>query len=121
MRFKAFRVFLFLTHAPRNKLVRRALHHALPHLNNSPQPFEHCAITSCRTQHQIELGPTVSRSVRGSMQELAFAVEAELQRGRFSTRVELQLYLSTYIMGAIGLRSPCEVTRELLRHPRKDS
>lgn len=70
---------------------------------------------------QIELGPTVSRSVRGSMQELAFAVEDELQREWFSTRVELQLSLSTYIMGAIGMRSPYEVALELLRPPRKDS
>jgi hypothetical protein len=71
--------------------------------------------------HQIELGPTVSRSVLGSMGELTFAVEDELQRGRFQTRGELQRYLSTYIMGAIGMRSPYEVALELLRHPRKDS
>jgi hypothetical protein len=36
--------------------------------------------------HQIELAPTVSRSVRGSIRELTFAVEDELQR-----------YISTYI------------------------
>jgi hypothetical protein len=70
---------------------------------------------------QIELGPTVSRSVRGSMRELTFAVEDELQRGRFPAIEELQLYLSTYIMGAIGMRYPYEVALELLRHPRKDS
>jgi hypothetical protein len=52
--------------------------------------------------HQIELGPTVSRSVRGSMRELTFALDDELQRGRFPTREELQRYLSTYIMGANG-------------------
>ena len=71
--------------------------------------------------HQIELGPTVSRSVRGSMRELTFAVEDELQRGRFPAIGELQLYLSTYIMGAIGVRYPYEVALELLRHSRKDS
>jgi hypothetical protein len=70
---------------------------------------------------QIELGATVSRSVRGSMRELTFAVEDELQRGRFPAIEELQLYLSTYIMGAIGMRYPYEVALELLRHPRKDS
>jgi uncharacterized protein DUF6933 len=71
--------------------------------------------------HQIELGPTVSRSVRGSMGELTFAVEDALQRERFPTREELQRYLSTYIMGAIGMRYPYEVALELLCHPRKDS
>jgi len=71
--------------------------------------------------HQIELGPTVSRSVRGSMGELTFAVEDELQRGLFPAMEELQLYLSTYIMGAIGMRYPYEVALGLLRHPRKDS
>ena len=71
--------------------------------------------------HQIELGPTVSRSVRGSMGELTFAVEDELQRGHFPAIEELQRYLSTYIMGAIGMRYPYEVALELLRHPRKDS
>ena len=71
--------------------------------------------------HQIELGPTVSRSVLGSMRELTFALEDELQRGRFPAIKELQLYLSTYIMSAIGMRYPYEVALELLRTPRKDS
>ena len=71
--------------------------------------------------HQIELGPTVSRSVLGSMGELTFAVEDALQRERFPTREELQRYLSTYIMGAIGMRYPYEVALELLRHLRRDS
>jgi len=66
---------------------------------------------------QIELGPTVRRSVRGSMRELTFAVEDELERGRFPAIEELQLYLSTYIMGAIGMRYPYEVALELLHHP----
>jgi len=70
---------------------------------------------------QIELGPTVSRSVRESMRELTFALEDELQRGRYLAIEELQLYLSTYIMGAIGMRYPYEVALELLRNPRKDS
>jgi hypothetical protein len=69
--------------------------------------------------HQIELGPTVSRSVRGSMRELTFALDDELQRGRFPTREELQRYLSTYIMGAMGMRYPYEVALEVLRNPRK--
>ena len=72
-------------------------------------------------RHHIELGPTVSRSVRGSMGELTFAVEDELHRGQFPAIEELQLYLSTYIIGAIGMRYPYEVALELLRHPRKQS
>ena len=71
--------------------------------------------------YQIELGPTVSRSVRGSMRELTIALDDERQRGRFPTREELQLYLSTYIMGAMGMRYPYEVALEVLRHPRKNS
>jgi hypothetical protein len=71
--------------------------------------------------HQIELGPTVSRSVRGSMRELTFALDDELRRGRFPTREELPLYLSTYIMGAMGMRYPYEVALEVSRHPRKNS
>jgi len=54
---------------------------------------------------EIELGPTMSRSVLGSLRELTFAVEFGLKSGRFSTLEKLQLYLSTYIMGAIGMRS----------------
>ena len=71
--------------------------------------------------HQIELGPTVSRSVRGSMRELTFALDDELQRGRLPTREELQCYLNTYIMGAMGMRYPYEVALEVLRNPRKNS
>ena len=36
----AFRVFLFLPHAPNNKSVRRPLRYPLPHLNNPPRPFQ---------------------------------------------------------------------------------
>ena len=86
-------------------------------LGASPQDVEREAVE----MHQIELGPTASRSVLGSMRELTFAVEDELQRGRFPTIKELQLYLSTYIMGPIGMRFPCEVALDLLHNPRKDS
>lgn len=55
---------------------------------------------------EIELGPTMSRSVLGSLRELTFAVEFGLKSGRFATLEELQLYLSAYIMGAIGMRYP---------------
>jgi len=55
------------------------------------------------------------------MGELTFAVEDELQRGQFPAIEELQLFLSTYIIGAIGMRYPYEVALELLRHPRKQS
>ncbi len=68
---------------------------------------------------EIELGSTMSKSVLGSLRELTFAVEFELPRGRFSTLEELQLYLSTYIMGAIGMRYPREAALELLRDPQR--
>jgi len=66
---------------------------------------------------EIELGPTMSRSVLGSLRELTFAVEFGLKSGRFSTLEELQLYLSTYIMGAIGMRYTSEAALELLGDP----
>jgi len=66
---------------------------------------------------EIELGPTMSRSVLGSLRELTFAVEFGLKSGRFLTLEELQLYLSTYIMGAIGMRYPREAALELLHDP----
>jgi hypothetical protein len=72
-------------------------------------------------RHHIELGPTVSRSVRGSMGELTFAVEDELHRGQFPAIEELQLYLSTYIWVQLGCATlmksllSCCVTRESSR------
>ena len=52
--------------------------------------------------HQIELRPTVSRSVRGSMRELTFALEDELQRGRLPAIEEPQLYFKHVHHGCNG-------------------
>ena|SRR5438094_436915 len=52
--------------------------------------------------HQIELGPTVSRSVRGSMRELTFALDDELQRGRLPAIEEPQLYFKHVHHGCNG-------------------
>jgi len=67
---------------------------------------------------EIRVGRTASRSVLGSMRDLALTVQQELALERWASLEDLQLHLSTFIMGAIGMRYPCDVALELLQRPR---
>ena len=75
----------------------------------------HAVQAEGREMKEVAFGKTASRSVLGSMKEITFALRLELDRSPLSSPLELSLFLSTVLMGGIGMRCPREVARELLR------
>ena len=63
----------------------------------------------------IEIGPTASRSVLGSMNDFAFLGRSYVEARRSTDLVALALDLAEAPCGPLKYRSPDDVTRELLR------
>lgn len=62
---------------------------------------------------EVYFGATASRSILGCLREAEFALSLELQRPRFESLSELELYFGEYIYSTNGYRQPRDVVREL--------
>ena len=66
-----------------------------------------------RAMTEIGFGPTANRRVLGCLNEAAFAISLELESGRPTSAVDLELFLSRNIYKLTGYRKPRELLLEL--------
>jgi hypothetical protein len=62
---------------------------------------------------EVGFGPTANRSLLGCLREAAFALAFELQRERFSSLAEIEVYFSEYIYSTTKYRYPRDLALEL--------
>jgi len=69
--------------------------------------------SEARAMADVAFGPTANRRVLGCLNEAAYAMSVELERGRRTSPAQLELFLSENIYSLTGYRQPRELVLEL--------